>query len=193
MGMFSKDPDKAAAKQEKASAKAQEEAEKTRAKATELSEKARAKAVKKGVAVDGAIAVGYTFVDSGPQFLVVFPDRVELVIKSFSILKSGAGSETIPMSRISSAECKNEGVSAVVEVHTSGNTLKFKADQVSGPHLKAVILEQMNANASSTKNAAGAPVVDVTEQLRKLGELHQAGIVTDEEFAKKKAELLDRL
>jgi hypothetical protein len=33
----------------------------------------------------------------------------------------------------------------------------------------------------------------VTARLRKLGELHQAGIVTDEEFAKKKAELLERL
>jgi hypothetical protein len=35
--------------------------------------------------------------------------------------------------------------------------------------------------------------VDVTDQLRKLGELHAAGILTDAEFSAKKTELLDRL
>ena len=34
---------------------------------------------------------------------------------------------------------------------------------------------------------------DVTDQLRKLGELHAAGILTDAEFSAKKTELLDRL
>lgn len=35
--------------------------------------------------------------------------------------------------------------------------------------------------------------VDVTDQIRKLGELHAAGVLTDEEFSAKKSELLDRL
>jgi uncharacterized membrane protein YeaQ/YmgE (transglycosylase-associated protein family) len=34
---------------------------------------------------------------------------------------------------------------------------------------------------------------DVTEQLRKLGELHDQGVISDEEFERKKAELLARL
>jgi uncharacterized membrane protein YeaQ/YmgE (transglycosylase-associated protein family) len=34
---------------------------------------------------------------------------------------------------------------------------------------------------------------EVTEQLRKLGELHDQGVITDEEFERKKAELLARL
>ncbi|RJQ71985.1 SHOCT domain-containing protein [Pseudonocardiaceae bacterium YIM PH 21723] len=34
---------------------------------------------------------------------------------------------------------------------------------------------------------------DVLDQLAKLGDLHKAGILTDEEFAAKKAELLSRL
>jgi hypothetical protein len=51
----------------------------------------------------------------------------------------------------------------------------------------------MNSSTSSTARAARAPGVDVTDQLRKLGDLHQAGIVTDEGFTKKNAELLDRL
>jgi hypothetical protein len=34
---------------------------------------------------------------------------------------------------------------------------------------------------------------DIMDKIRRLGELHQAGIVTDEEFTTKKAELLGRL
>jgi uncharacterized membrane protein YeaQ/YmgE (transglycosylase-associated protein family) len=37
-----------------------------------------------------------------------------------------------------------------------------------------------------------APRQDVTEQLRKLSELHRDGVLTDEEFEAKKAELLAR-
>jgi uncharacterized membrane protein YeaQ/YmgE (transglycosylase-associated protein family) len=40
---------------------------------------------------------------------------------------------------------------------------------------------------------AQAQVQDVTEQIRKLGELHEQGILTDEEFEAKKRELLAKL
>ncbi|GIE55649.1 hypothetical protein Aoc01nite_10510 [Actinoplanes octamycinicus] len=45
---------------------------------------------------------------------------------------------------------------------------------------------------------AAAPVsapaaVDPMEQLRRLGELREAGVVTDDEFAAKKSEILARL
>jgi hypothetical protein len=38
--------------------------------------------------------------------------------------------------------------------------------------------------------APQAPAVDPIEQLRQLGELHQQGVLTDEEFAAQKAKLL---
>ena len=41
--------------------------------------------------------------------------------------------------------------------------------------------------------AALAPSPDVLEQLRKLGELRKAGVLTDAELEAKKAELLDRI
>jgi len=44
--------------------------------------------------------------------------------------------------------------------------------------------------------SAGAPrrdPADIAERIRHLGELHQAGLVTDEEFSVKKAELLAEL
>jgi hypothetical protein len=36
-------------------------------------------------------------------------------------------------------------------------------------------------------------VGDINEQIRKLGELHDEGVLTDEEFETKKRELLDRI
>ena len=44
-----------------------------------------------------------------------------------------------------------------------------------------------------TRSQRPATQVDVEEQLHKLGSLQDAGILTDEEFATKKAELLARL
>jgi len=38
--------------------------------------------------------------------------------------------------------------------------------------------------------APQAPAVDPIEQLKQLGELHQQGVLTDEEFAAQKAKLL---
>ena len=54
------------------------------------------------------------------------------------------------------------------------------------------------AAVRSGRSAAVVPVArrdpgDIAERIRHLGELHQAGLVTDEEFAVKKAELLAEL
>jgi hypothetical protein len=47
------------------------------------------------------------------------------------------------------------------------------------------------AAAPSAADAGGA--ADIPEQIRKLAELHQQGILTDQEFQSKKQELLDRM
>ncbi len=51
--------------------------------------------------------------------------------------------------------------------------------------------EQMLKQAQHAQ--AQAQVQDVTEQIRKLGELHDQGVLTDEEFETKKRELLGKL
>jgi Short C-terminal domain len=48
-------------------------------------------------------------------------------------------------------------------------------------------------NYISARHAAPAPgtaAPDITEQLKRLGELHQSGVLSDEEFASAKANLL---
>lgn len=51
--------------------------------------------------------------------------------------------------------------------------------------------EQMLRQAQHAQ--AQAQVQDINEQIRKLGELHDEGVLTDEEFETKKRELLSRL
>ncbi|MET9168900.1 SHOCT domain-containing protein, partial [Streptomyces cellulosae] len=48
------------------------------------------------------------------------------------------------------------------------------------------------AGAGGVSSARRDPA-DIAERIRHLGELHQAGLVTDEEFSSKKAELLAEL
>jgi len=57
-----------------------------------------------------------------------------------------------------------------------------------------VVKAAMNS-ADSTAGSVASPSTqpDVMEQLRKLGDLRAAGVLTDEEFAAKKADLLGRL
>lgn len=50
-------------------------------------------------------------------------------------------------------------------------------------------IDEFHAN----RQAAGSGTPDVMDQLRKLGELRDAGILTEQEFEAKKAELLSRL
>ncbi|MFC5179399.1 SHOCT domain-containing protein [Nocardioides taihuensis] len=84
------------------------------------------------------------------------------------------------------------------KVHTLSTEKDWsnRADK-SGMALEAAgraVLDALGAAAPvAPPPAPAAPQPDAADQLKKLAELHAAGIVTDEEFAAKKAELLKRL
>jgi hypothetical protein len=54
-------------------------------------------------------------------------------------------------------------------------------------------LTQHYAPAPAQTPAAAAPAADPAEQLKKLADLHQSGLLTDEEFALKRAALVEKL
>ena len=90
--------------------------------------------------------------------------------------------------------------SAVIVVYASGNKADItKVNKEDGKEIVHLIRAHLSAakdNPAQVVVQAAAPAVlvpDVTEQLRKLGELHAADILTDAEFSAKKAALLDRL
>ncbi|TDC52265.1 SHOCT domain-containing protein [Jiangella ureilytica] len=63
-----------------------------------------------------------------------------------------------------------------------------------GRELTERLRERLAAPGPAAAAPPALPAADgIIEQIRRLGELHGDGILTDEEFAAKKAELLRRL
>jgi hypothetical protein len=113
--------------------------------------------------------------------VAIFEDKVVQTRKS--ILNSSL--EEIPMKNISSVEIST-GLIPTVNVYTSGNTLTFRADVLQGPKFVEVLRECL-ANRSDSKSGSVASDVD---QIEKLATLLEKGLLTREEFDKKKRDLL---
>jgi hypothetical protein len=118
-------------------------------------------------------------------------------------LKGGkTGTEFIPIKSISSVTTKRDGLlNTLVQVITSGNTIDFRVSHSEAAQvrqvLQSLILGSPPAQAAPTappvtEASASAPV-DVVEQIKKLSELRDSGILTDDEFIAKKADLLSRM
>lgn len=126
-----------------------------------------------------------------------------------SVLATGvrngkAGTEVIPIKSISSVTTKRDGlVNSFVSVITVGNTIDMRVshkeaavvkqvltDLMLGKHVSQQQIAQTAAVAEPTP-AAAAP--DHADALVKLAQLRDQGILTDDEFAAKKAELLARI
>lgn len=127
----------------------------------------------------------------GNQGIVVLTDQRLLFV--FHGLMSQSV-EDFPLDRISSVASKAGVLSGDLTVHASGNIAVIanilKAD------LKFLVdaLRQRLAEGATGGAVPAAPAQpDVMDQLRRLGELRDAGILTPEEFESKKTELLGRL
>lgn len=127
-----------------------------------------------------------------------------------------SGSEIIPVKSISSVATKRDGMlNTFVQVFTSGNTIEFRVSHKEAETVKQVLMQLIMGShpsqqvveqalvvpdviptplASPSPASPTAPAqVDIPAQLQQLAGLHAAGILTDEEFATKKAELLARM
>lgn len=156
-------------------------------------EKARADLEKYGVDLAGCLMWDDSFDDNGYEYLLVFPDRVEYIAKGQPGVfgRKGRGTEVIPIDRITSVSTRKTLVFMHVIITASGQTIEFKSNEWMAPALKAKILELVNSPKTAASTAAATP--DPTEQLAKLADLHKAGVLTDEEFTTKKAELLRKI
>ncbi len=74
-----------------------------------------------------------------------------------------------------------ESVGVVLRVPEAGNDLEGR------------LLLTASKRKHTPTEAPASPQLDPIEQLKKLGELRDAGVLTDEEFAAKKAEVLARM
>ncbi|PBC65874.1 hypothetical protein BKI49_01085 [Streptomyces sp. Tue6028] len=127
---------------------------------------------------------------------------------------SKAGSEMIPVKNISSVVTKRDGLMYTkVVVVASGNTIDFRVPHAAAPGIKNLLTDLVLGKVPAPGQPAPvapypvhapapapapalAPAPHVTspvEQLQQLAELRDAGILTEEEFSAKKAEILARM
>lgn len=78
------------------------------------------------------------------------------------------------------------------DVSKAPNGIKIANNHYARAREGVALLRQYVAEAH-TATEAPAPAPDIADQLRKLGELRDAGVLTNEEFSAKKADLLARM
>lgn len=124
--------------------------------------------------------------------LIITDSRAAFYRKGFF----GEVIETIPLKSITSIERKSFMGHRSIRMHTSHDSLEFKTFK---KDKEQALFDAIEAGRSgSASPAPRAPVAepgggDTLAALSKLGELKAAGVLTEEEFSAKKAELLSRL
>jgi len=137
------------------------------------------------------------------------------MIASGAPKRADAETEMIPVRSISSVTTRRDGfLNTVVSVVASCSTVDFRIAHKEAEQVKNTLIDLIRATHESHREAEGtesaAPIVsdvsapasapplsaaapNAAAQLHQLGALRDAGILTEDEFAAKKSELLARL
>lgn len=103
--------------------------------------------------------------------------------------------ESFPFKNISSIEKSKGMMGHTLTIHTSGNDAKMKwinkGDVNHFTHFVNSKLE--NPSITNNNNSAQQFSDDIPSQIKKLSELRDSGILTEEEFSNKKNELLSKM
>lgn len=125
------------------------------------------------------------------QGILVLTDR-RLIFLEEGVFRSRI--EDFPLDKISSVQSSKGMMFSKIIIFASGN--KATIDQVAPKDTAVHLAETLRADLSTPNTSGpdtGPAQPDVMDQLKKLGELKEAGVLTPEEFESKKAELLKRL
>jgi hypothetical protein len=128
--------------------------------------------------------------------VLVLTDRRLLFLKDGVMSKT---SEDFPLEKISSIQWSTGMLLGKMTVFASGNKAEILNVQKQDGKMITDAVRARIAKGTPAPSEEPAPFAspvsgpDVYEQLKRLGELHQAGVLTDEEFAAKKQPLLDQI
>lgn len=111
----------------------------------------------------------------------------------FGKRRGGFELESFPYEHISSFEQGRTLMGSTIRMFASGNTVevKYVNDRRAMAELVSAVKSRMGRGGAPPPPAAGSP--DLLDGIRKLGELRDAGLLTEEEFQAQKAELLSRI
>jgi hypothetical protein len=126
--------------------------------------------------------------------LLVVTDRRLLFIKEGAMSKK---SEDFPLEKVSSVQWSSGMMTGTITIFASGNKAEIKnVNKDDGKAITDLIRNRLTApkpTAAATSAEVPTSTADIPEQIRKLGELRDAGVLTSEEFDSKKADLLARM
>jgi hypothetical protein len=131
----------------------------------------------------------------GKTGLLVITDR-RVVFTEQGMVRSRL--EDFPYEKISSVQTETGVVFGKLTIFASGNKaiIERVAPKERVPEIGDYVRARLSADATksvATPVEAASAESSPMDQLRQLGELHDAGILTDEEFEAKKAALLERI
>jgi len=102
--------------------------------------------------------------------------------------------ETIPLSKITSVETLSLMGYRVLRLHTAHDDLEFKTVEPKALFDEVFAhLERLRNEPTANSVAPTASAESIADKIKELGELRDGGLLTDDEFNTKKAELLARL
>jgi hypothetical protein len=127
---------------------------------------------------------------SRPGILVATDHRVVLYAKKMG----GYFLEVFPYKNLTSIETSKGMTGHIVKFFASGNEVKLTGigKNSDAPAFVALVKDRMKADHVPPSPVAGDSP-DITDQMRKLGQLRDEGLISEEEFETKRAELLARL
>ncbi len=100
--------------------------------------------------------------------------------------------ETMPLSKITSIERKTTMGHKTLRLHTSHDDLEFKFfDKFQETKLIDAI--EAGRESTSAQSPASGESTSPMDALKKLAELKEIGVISEDEFTAKKAELLDKI
>lgn len=122
--------------------------------------------------------------------LIVLTDRRLLFVQDGMMSKR---SEDFPLDKVSSVQWGSGLLLGAVTIFASGNKTEIKnVNKDDGKEIVDLVRARLSApKPPATATSAGQP--DIIGQIKQLGELKDAGVLSEEEFEAKKGELLRRL
>ena len=184
MGIFKKTDEEKAERQKKLDNIYQENQQRLGKSQDKEEKKARERARKSGFNVDDATYVFSCLPNDDEKGTLNFPIGAVFIDRVVKFQKRWTGNviEEIPLKSVSSVEV-SKGILPIVTVYASGNTITFKVG-VEAQKIASTVRELL------PKATGGAGGIDPVAQVEKLAQLLEKGLLTKDEFEKKKKELL---
>jgi hypothetical protein len=146
----------------------------------------------------GVLFEGRSHDDGRNAMVTLYANRIERIKERSMVSLSSAKQdvEVTPLRAVASVQAKKDNMLWTrVTVYASGNNIDFRFGHDEAHRFRDVVTELI-LNQGQTPPVTPSPMStppDAMDQLKKLGELRDGGILTLEEFEAKKVEILKRL